>query len=79
MTLVESVYAMCILSAYVVRKAGRISLQEKIELLQIVGFIASNPDDGVSLRGGRLCIGGTSLQSEREQYMLPPSSTLSEP
>jgi len=79
MTIVDSVYFLCILTAHVVRMAGRIPFEEKVALLRLVAFIASNPDDAVSLRGGRASIGGKDLSLILRPYTSPRHSILFAP
>ncbi|QIG59640.1 hypothetical protein [Dishui Lake phycodnavirus 2] len=75
MAVEEGIYVLLMLGAYVMRRAGTLSFSEKVQLLKIIGHMASHPDASYHL-GGVLGSGRTIETLDQFQCIMPNSSHL---
>ena len=47
--IVHNIYILMMLLAYVMRRAGTFTMEEKVRMLEFIGGMAQNPDHKVSL------------------------------
>jgi len=59
MSVADSVYALLMLFAHVLKQGRRLHFDEKMNLLRIVSHLACRPHDGVVVRGRELVLRNT--------------------
>ena len=74
MSIEEGFYVLAMLVSYVMRRVGRLSVQEKVQLLRILGFMATNPEASYRVRA--LGSARTIETLDQFQYIMPSSSHL---
>jgi len=59
MSVADSIYALMLLFAHVLKRGARLNFEEKMDLLRIVIHLACHPHDGVHVRGRELLLRNT--------------------
>ena len=73
--LTENVYILMMFLAYVMRRAGTFSMEEKVKMIEFIGHVATDPDSRIEAHGGVATRLGEVMQYRPSQvdHLLAPS------
>lgn len=73
--IVVNTYLLFMFLAHVMRRAGTFSMEEKVRMIEFLGYMAANPDTKIVGRGDAetLLLGGMRSQPSRVVHLEAPS------
>jgi len=62
-----NVYVLMMFLAYVMRRAGTFSMEEKVKMIEFIGYMALNPNSRIEEHGGGATLLGEAMRCQPSQ------------